>query len=295
MHVLDAGGQPAPAGVPGELYIGGEGLARGYVNLPDVTAERFVPDPFAARQGARMYRTGDLAVRRADSTIEFLGRLDDQVKLRGFRIEIGEIENALLGHPDVARAAVVLEQTAGGPRLLAAVVPRTPVPPAEEAGVIDGLRQHLRQRLPEYMVPGAFVALDDLPRTPNGKVDRTALRARPAASDACRPVMLPSTPMEQRVAAAWADVLDVATVDVHADFFQLGGHSLTAARLAYRMAGATGVQLTLMDIFQHPTVAALARLVDERAADGCDGAPARRDRAIPIAPMTADEIDLLGE
>jgi amino acid adenylation domain-containing protein len=295
MHVLDAGGQPAPAGVPGELYIGGEGLARGYVNLPDVTAERFVPDPFAARHGARMYRTGDLAVRRADSTIEFLGRLDDQVKLRGFRIEIGEIENALLGHPDVARAAVVLEQTAGGPRLLAAVVPRTPVPPAEEAGVIDGLRQHLRQRLPEYMVPGAFVALDDLPRTPNGKVDRTALRARPAASDACRPVMLPSTPMEQRVAAAWADVLDVATVDVHADFFQLGGHSLTAARLAYRMAGATGVQLTLMDIFQHPTVAALARLVDERAADGCDGAPARRDRAIPIAPMTADEIDLLGE
>jgi amino acid adenylation domain-containing protein len=293
MHVLDARLQQAPAGVAGELYVGGDGLARGYVGLPGLTAERFVPDPFSPHPGARMYRTGDRAVRRFDGTLEFLGRFDHQIKLRGHRIEIGEVENALLAHPRVARAAVVLDRAPAGPRLLAAIVRHLGMPATDDE-IIGELRQHLRTGLPEYMVPAAFIFLDDLPRTLNGKVDRNALRGQARLATTARVQTAPSTAMERRVAAVWTEVLGIDEVGVETDFFQAGGHSLTAARLAFRIGEETGVALTLMEIFQHPTVAALAQLAAARTAAGQAGQTSH-DSRIPIAPITSDELDMLNE
>ncbi len=294
LHVLDAALQPVPVGVAGELFIGGDGLARGYVGLPALTADRFIPDPFAARLGARMYRTGDRVARRAEGDLEFLGRFDDQIKLRGFRIEVGEIENALLGHPQVAAAAVVLQQSPLGPRLMAAVVSRGGVDATDTDTLVATLRQHLLATLPDYMVPGAFAVMASLPRTANGKIDRTALRAHVIADGATtRPRREPATPTERRLAAVWADVLELPGVGADDDFFQLGGHSLKGARLAFRVNEETGVLLTLAEVFQHPTVESMARRVDARSADA-DAHQPRRD-AIPLAPLTPDELDLLNE
>jgi len=256
MHVLDPWGRPVPVGVPGELFIGGVNLARGYLDRPDLTAERFVPDPFGSTPGARLYRTGDRARFLPDGAIEYLGRLDFQVKLRGFRIELGEIEAALADHPTV-RDCVVSVHDGGpsGPRLVAYVVPAD-----SAAGDLDHLKAHLEARLPVYMVPTTFVALEALPLSPNGKLDRRALPApdtgRAAAS---APFVAPQTAAEQTVAAIWQAALGAPRVGLHDNFFDLGGHSLLLARVHAELRRQLGTSLTLIDLFKHPTVSALAR------------------------------------
>ena len=253
LFILDDALQPVPARVQGHLYIGGDGLARGYWNRPDLTAEKFVPNPFGAA-GERMYATGDLARYREDGRVECLGRADHQVKVRGFRIELGEIEAVLRQHPAVADAvALVREDAPGDRRIVGYVVPADAGPPAAD------LRSHLRESLPEYMVPSALVTMDAWPLTPNGKIDRKALPAPDGSrSDARVPFVAPRTPIEEVLAGIWCDVLGLATVGIHDNFFELGGHSLRATQVASRVRAATGLELPLRRIFQMPTIAALA-------------------------------------
>ncbi|HKH48447.1 MAG TPA: amino acid adenylation domain-containing protein [Thermoanaerobaculia bacterium] len=250
--LLDAAGHPVPLGAAGELCLGGAGLARGYLGRPELTAEKFVPGP----RGGRLYRTGDLARARTDGSLEFLGRIDHQVKVRGFRIEPGEIEAALVAHPAVHAAAVVVRETDSGDRLLVAWLT------VEEAAPSPGeLREWLLARLPEPYVPGLFAVLDALPLTPNGKVDRTALARRPLPGHTTAS-QAPRTPLESAVAAVWAETLGVERVGVDDDFFALGGHSLLAARLVARLREALGVELPLRAVFEAPTVERLARRVE---------------------------------
>ncbi|MBB4635033.1 non-ribosomal peptide synthetase [Longimicrobium terrae] len=253
LYVLDAAGRPAPVGVPGELFIAGVQVARGYLNRPALTAERFVPDPFSVDAGARMYRTGDRARWRADGALEYLGRLDAQVKIRGFRIELGEIESVLRRHPAVRDCAVVVREDApGDPRITAYVVGGAD--PAE-------LRAELRRTLPEHMVPAAFVALDALPLTPNGKLDRRALPA-PADAPAEAEYAEPSTPVQQVLAGIWGQVLRRERVGARDGFFALGGHSLLATRVVSRVREVFGVELPLRVMFEAPTVAGVAEVIE---------------------------------
>ncbi|HEV3468925.1 MAG TPA: amino acid adenylation domain-containing protein [Pyrinomonadaceae bacterium] len=265
VYILDRHLQPSPTGVPGELYIGGAGVSRGYLGRPDLTAERFIPDPFGAA-GGRLYRTGDLARRLPDGNIEFLGRLDQQVKVRGFRVEPGEVEAALGRHPGVAECAVAArEETAGDKRLVAYVVARGDGGP--KAGE---LRAFLRRRLPEYMIPSAFVPLGELPRLPSGKLDRRALprpeRARP---DGGGEFVAPRTPLEEGIARTWSSVLGVERIGVRDNFFELGGHSLLATQVVSRLRDEARVEVPLRSLFENPTVeglaAAVARLRSEQA------------------------------
>jgi hypothetical protein len=245
-YVLDAAGEPAPLGAPGELFLGGEIVARGYLGRPELTAGRFVPDPFAGEPGARMYRPGDRARWTAAGVLEFLGRTDDQVKVRGFRIEPGEVEAALEAHPAVREAAVGVRDG----RLVGWVVP-------SDGGLDpEALRAHLRRILPEHMVPAALAVLDALPLTPSGKLDRRALPA-PAGVEAGAYVA-PRTPGEARLAEVFGAVLGVETVGVNDDFFALGGHSLLATRVTSRVARVFGVELPVRALFEEPTVAGLA-------------------------------------
>jgi amino acid adenylation domain-containing protein len=254
-HVLD--GEMRPAG-EGELYLGGDGLAHGYVGRPALTAERFVPDPFA--QGARLYRTGDRVRLNERGEIEFVGRLDAQVKLRGMRIEPGEIEAALRGHPRVADAvAMVRDDAPGEPRLVAYVVP--PHGAQVDAGAGAELRAWLAERLPDYLVPAAVVPLERFPLNPNGKVDRPALPAPAAARRADG--VAPRTDTEVALAAVWAEVLRVEPVFADDDFYALGGQSLLAAQVTARVRDRLGVELPLRRLFEAPTLAALAAVVDE--------------------------------
>ncbi|WP_447980434.1 amino acid adenylation domain-containing protein [Candidatus Nitrospira bockiana] len=262
LYVLNRMLQPVPVGVPGELCVAGVGVGRGYLNDPARTAEVFVPDPFGKEPGGRLYRTGDLARSRPDGILEFLGRLDHQVKIHGFRIELGEIEAHLGAHPSV-RDTVVLarEDRPGEKRLVAYVVPSEEAPWAP-----DTLRAFLAERLPAYMVPAVFTALPVLPRTPNGKLDRKALPA-PEPKVPGRAAG-PQTATEELVAGIWAEVLGVDRVGRHEDFFELGGHSLRATQVMARVRTVFGIELPLRTLFESPTVADLAKAVDAARLDG---------------------------
>jgi len=284
-YVLDENRQPVPVRVPGELYVGGVALARGYLNRPDLTAERFVPHPFSDEPGARLYRTGDMAVLLPDGNVELLGRMDFQVKIRGFRIEPGEVEAALNQHPTVQQSAVTPKKAPAGDKRLVAYVVAAP-----GAEVDTGeLRRFLQDRLPDYMVPSAFVKLEALPITPNGKIDRKALPEPDwSAREVADEYVAPRTPVEQVLANIWSKVLGVEKVGVHDDFFALGGHSLLATQLVSRIRDTFKVELPLRHIFESPTVATLAEQIEiaQRTVGGTPPpplVPAPRDGEIPLS------------
>ena len=262
MYVLDARMEPAPIGIAGELYIGGAGLARGYLNRPELTAERFVPDSLSGRAGERLYRTGDFVRWLPNGNLEFLGRLDDQVKIRGQRIELGEIEAVLQQHPGVAQAAVIARGEQQAERRLIAYVAQ------KENGIEGGssvLREYLRSRLPEYMVPKVIMEMESLPLTPNGKLDRRALaRIVPKEQRDEKTYVAPRTPEEETLAKIWAELLQVEQVGIHDNFFELGGHSLLAMQQISRVRKAFGVELAVRELFEARTLAGLAGRIEEK-------------------------------
>jgi amino acid adenylation domain-containing protein len=262
--VLDAYGSPVPIGVAGEMYVGGGGVSRGYLNRAELTRARFVPDPFVGGEG-RLYRTGDLARRLQNGDLEYLGRIDDQVKIRGFRIELGEIEAVLASHPAVSDAVVLAREDSGFDKRLVAYV----VAGGEPGELIEGLKGHLRAKLPEYMVPAHFVVLDQLPLTPNGKTDRKALPAPDyGRREEHRPYLAPRTPTEIRIAEMWADAIGIESVSIDDEFFDIGGDSLTAAQIITSIRSEFGVDVGMRHLFEQPTIAGLAGIVDILAVSG---------------------------
>jgi acyl carrier protein len=295
VFVTDAALRPVPPGVPGELAAGGDGLARGYWRRPALTAERFVPDPLSGEPCSRLYRTGDRARWLASGRLEFLGRFDSQVKIRGFRIEPGEVEAALSACPGVAEAAVVVVETDGDKALAACLVAagdgETLAPAA--------LRAFLEERLPPHAVPQRFLALDRMPLTPNGKVDRRELARRVAEAGAAPPEapeghVAPRTRLEQALAEIWTGFLPVARVGVRDDFFDLGGHSLIATRIAARIRRDFGVALPLAVLFEEPTVERLALVLEaEGAAFGRPGQAAPAAGPAGAESLSEEELDAL--
>ncbi|MEE8583709.1 MAG: amino acid adenylation domain-containing protein [Acidobacteriota bacterium] len=297
--LLDPCLQPVPAGVPGELFVGGALLARGYRKRPDTTAERFVPNPFSHLPGERLYRTGDLALHSPDGSLEFLGRIDHQVKIRGYRIELGEIEAKLAEHPAVEKAVVMALEDHPGRKRLAAYVVRLngevgasrPAAGSSQTGsaqdaFVSGLRGYLEESLPDFMLPSAFAVLEDLPLTPNGKVDRKALAGTPV--EAAGVYSAPQTPSEELLAGLWSDLLGVEKAGRDDNFFELGGHSLLATQVVSRLRRAFGVDLAVRTLFEAPTVAALARRIEQARLSGkaAETAPipaAPRDKPLPLS------------
>ena len=282
IHLLDRGRQPVAIGVPGELCVGGAGLARGYLGRPDLTADRFIPDPGGVEAGARLYRTGDLARWLASGDLEYLGRTDFQVKVRGYRVEPGEVEAAVAAHPDVRAAAVVARQDPpGGLRLVAYVVWDG------EEGSEAGLREALRARLPAPMVPAAFVTLAALPLTPSGKLDRRALAGPaffPQGAPAAAGYVEPAAGTEREIAAIWSEILDVERVGARDDFFELGGHSLMAVQILSRMRARLGVELPVRALFEAPVLADLARRAEQAGALPAAAAAVRSEaRTAPLS------------
>ena len=286
VYILDVSLQPLPIGIPGEIYIGGDGLARGYFNRPEITAEKFVQNPFSDDPSSRLYRTGDLAKHRADGVIEFLGRSDNQVKIRGHRIELGEIESILNQHPSVRESAVLAREREflGDIELIGYVVSNhQPSPTTSE------LRRFLGEKLPEFMIPSAFTFLDALPLTHNGKFDRNAL----PAPDGQRPLLdqgfvAPATEIEELIAQVWREVLKRDEIGVHDNFFELGGHSLLATRVVVRLSRNFQVDLALRKLFELPTVAGLAQHIEtlRRRSAGTIGAPivpVARNQPLPLS------------
>jgi acyl carrier protein len=277
VYILDRLFQPAPVGVAGELFIGGENVGRGYLCQPGLTAERFIPNPFGS---GRLYRTGDRARYLRDGSVEFLGRLDDQVKIRGFRIELGEIEAELARHPAVRLAAVNPFTASGDERQLAAyVVLNEREVRAADPGAF--LRPFLKERLPEYMIPVAYVALNELPRTAHGKLNRQQL-PRPDAHHFSRSLFVePATPVEEEIAAIWRDILKMERIGVDENFFRLGGHSLMATRVIARIRAAFEVELPLRSIFESPTIMGLSEKVEDllltQLSGGGQNAPEREE------------------
>jgi aspartate racemase len=278
VYLLDSRLEPVPVGVPGELYVGGDGLARGYFNRPDLTAEKFIPHPFADEPGSRLYRTGDQARYQPNGNIQFLGRVDHQVKIRGFRIEPGEIEAALREHPSVREAVVLAREDLPGDKRLVAYA----VSDDAQAIQVDALRISLKSKLPDYMVPAAFVMLNSLPFTPNGKIDRRAL----PPPDQSRPELgsefvAPRTQAEKLLAATWAEVLKLEKVGVEDNFFELGGHSLLATQVVSRVRDLSKIDLPLRSLFENPTVAGLAAQLAQ--------APAETARVVAELESLSDE------
>jgi acyl-coenzyme A synthetase/AMP-(fatty) acid ligase/acyl carrier protein len=288
VYLLDPAGHPVPPGLAGELYVGGSSLARGYLSRPELTAERFVPAPWSFRPGERLYRTGDLA-RHLPGGLDFLGRVDQQVKVRGFRIEPGEIEWLLTGHPEVEEAVVgVLTDGSGGPRLVAWLKPRH-----ELAPTAGELAAHLGARLPAFMVPAAFVPMPELPRLPNGKLDRRALPApgreqtRGAAA-----FVGPRTPTEEALAAIWAELLGIERVGVHDNFFELGGNSLMAIQVMSRLRSTFDAQLKVRELFAHPSLEALALRTEEAVMEAAGAADLERLLELLEGDEEVDEEEL---
>jgi aryl carrier-like protein len=258
IYILDAQGEPVPVGVAGEIYIGGAGVARGYFNRPELTAERFLKDPFISEPEARIYKTGDLGRWLPDGRVEFLGRNDLQVKIRGFRIELGEIEARLTQHPAVGEAVIsACEDASGDKRLVAYYVPRTG---EWDAPGVNALRAHLSASLPEYMVPAAYVRLEAMPLTPNGKLDRKALPSPDVNAYTFRRYEEPQGEMEHLLSAIWAEVLKQDRIGRYDHFFELGGHSLLAMQVIERMRQ-NGISADVRKLFMSPTLAELAAAV----------------------------------
>jgi amino acid adenylation domain-containing protein len=258
IYLLDTYLQPVPIGIPGDLYIGGVGLARGYLNRPNITAERFIPNPFSDTWGTRLYKTGDLAKYLPDGNIVFLGRIDNQVKVRGFRIELGEIESVLGQHPAVREVVVTVQNLQSNyPSLIAYLVSNQSPAPS-----ISQLRSFLQERLPEYMIPAAFVLMNALPLLPNGKVNRRALPAPPAHPELETTFLAPNTPITEMLAGIWKQILGIQQVGIHDNFFELGGHSLLATQVISQVRKTTQVELPLRCFFENPTVARLAEQVE---------------------------------
>ncbi|MHC5726613.1 MAG: non-ribosomal peptide synthetase, partial [Nostoc sp.] len=256
IYILDKYLQPLPIGITGELYIGGEGLAQGYINRPELTIENFIPNPFNYQKGARLYKTGDLARYRPDGNIEFLGRIDNQVKIRGFRIELSEIETVLSQHETVQKAVVIAKENVSGDKYLLAYI----VLNVEMPNFASLLRKFLKEKLPEYMVPKAFVMVDSLPLTTSGKVDRWALTEldSPATRSIDKAFIAPRTPTELTLAKIWAEVLNVERVGIHDNFFDLGGDSLLTVRLLKQINKQFEYELPLSSLFLNPTIESLA-------------------------------------
>jgi hypothetical protein len=269
VYVLDGRPELVPIGSEGELYIGGPGVARGYLGRDALTAERFVPNPFGADPGDRVYRTGDRVRFRPDGLLDFLGRMDQQVKVRGHRIELGEIEEALRRVPGVRDAAVIAREDVPGDVRLAAYVTASADAPQLAAGCVASLREWL----PDVMIPSAVVVLDALPLTPNGKIDRQALPA-PGASPprSTRPVAPPEDDLQRQVAAIWADVLRAGSLGIDDNFFDLGGHSLLTMQVASRLGQMLGRPLPFTDLFRFPTIRGLARHLAGGATAGAPSA-----------------------
>ena len=280
LYILDKYQQPVPVGVGGELYIGGDGLSRGYFGRPELTAERFIPHPFSDTPGARLYRTGDLCRYLPDGAVEFLGRVDHQVKVRGFRVELGEIEAALAQHPEVREAvALAQEERPGALRINAYVIA-----PRGATATGGELRDYLKEHVPDYMVPSAVMVLAEFPLTPNGKVDRRALlTVNQEQPDSGLNHVAPRTPIEQVLVSLWEEVLGATQVGIGDDFFDLGGHSLLATQLISRVRVAFQVEIALRELFESPTVETLAATVEEalRAQQGI--------RVPPIVPVPREK------
>ncbi|MDQ3205052.1 MAG: LLM class flavin-dependent oxidoreductase [Pseudomonadota bacterium] len=259
LHVLDEGLNLLPVGISGELHIAGEGVTRGYWNLPDMTAERFIPDPFATRPGSRMYRTGDRVRRLDDGSLEFLGRIDHQVKVRGFRVELGDVEAALRSHPAAGEVIAVVRGVEQHEAMIVAYVTAS-----DGASVDTGeLLQHAARHLPSHMLPSVIVALESLPLTPNGKVDRKALPA-PGEVRGRQPRELPRSELEQALSDVWCELLQLDSVGVNENFFELGGHSLLLGRLQQSLATKFGCEISIIELFKFPTIDSLTRLIGQR-------------------------------
>ncbi|MBW4454440.1 MAG: amino acid adenylation domain-containing protein [Nostoc indistinguendum CM1-VF10] len=289
LYVLDQYLQPVPKGVVGELYIGGAGLGRGYLNQPELTAQKFIPHPFSDEPEARLYKTGDQVRFCVDGALEFLGRLDDQVKLRGFRIELGEIESLLCLHPTVKDAVVMVrEDVAGDQRLVVYLV----IQPDSSLSV-DDLRSSLQEKLPDYMIPSAFVPLQTFPLTANGKVDRKALPAPDKINaDIEKSFVAPRNSLEEQIADIWSQVLRLEKVGIHNNFFTLGGHSLLVTQLISRMRDALNVELLIQDVFANPTVAELSVIVTQKLTEQVDDESLARSLA-ELEDLSDEDIQLI--
>lgn len=263
IYVLDKALQPVPIGIPGELHIGGVGVARGYLNRPDLTAARFISNPFSAAAADRLYKTGDLVRYLPDGNLEFLGRIDHQVKIRGFRVELGEIEAALVQHPQVREAVVITRPDQSGSQQLVAYLINSGEQSTVDNLMTYDLRSLLKERLPDYMVPAVFVWLEWFPLTPNGKIDRQALPAPDPSQRALENTFVaPDTEIEKQLAQIWSDLLNLEQVGVHDSFFELGGHSLLATQMVSRIRAAFSVEVPLRTLFESSTITKLADCIE---------------------------------
>ena len=267
IYILDSHLHPVPVGISGEIYISGEGLARGYLNQPAMTSEKFIPHPFSQKSGMRLYKTGDLARYLSDGNIEFLGRIDNQVKIRGFRIELGEIEALLNQHPEVQETVVIArEDVPGNKRLVAYVVPQP-----KSNSRANELRSFLQEKLPDFMIPAIFVSLQALPLTANEKVDQRALPAPNQVNTWVDEYFVaPRNSLEEQLTTIWAEVLRIEKVGIYNNFFSLGGYSLLVTQLISRMRDDIGVQLVIQDVFNYPNVAEFSVVVTQKLAEQVD-------------------------